>query len=109
MEIKSKASTSNAEMHVKKIQTKDTSKLPPHKSPNAPSTGDKVVLSPKAQQIEEAQRLLKASPEIREETVARIRNAIETGTYRVEGARVASKMTKDALLNEVLLDKTEEE
>jgi flagellar biosynthesis anti-sigma factor FlgM len=109
MKIEDKAFTPDAEMDVKKTRGKDTSKLSPDKSPHTPVPEDRVVLSPKAQQIEEAQRLLRTSPDIREEKVSRLSNEIKNGTYRVDGAKIAPKMTEDALLNEVLLDKTEEQ
>ena len=71
-----------------------------------PAKEDKVLLSPKAKQIGGVKRLLNAAPEIRQETVAQIRKKIRNGTHHIDGTKVAAKMVKEALLNEVLLGKT---
>jgi flagellar biosynthesis anti-sigma factor FlgM len=61
----------------------------------SPSTADKVVLSPKAREIQEAATMLRAIPDVREEKVARIRHEVELGTYRVDGGKVAEKMLQE--------------
>ncbi len=41
-------------------------------------------------------------PDIREEKVAKIKAQIQNGTYQVEEKKLAAKMIKESLLNELL-------
>ncbi len=63
---------------------------------------DKVILSLEAKKIQEAKKLMDSIPDIREEKVAKIKAQIENGTYQVEDKKLASKMIKESLLNELL-------
>ena len=63
---------------------------------------DKVVLSQEAKKIQEAKKLMDSIPDIREEKVAKIKAQIENGTYQVEEKKLAAKMIKESLLNELL-------
>jgi flagellar biosynthesis anti-sigma factor FlgM len=60
-----------------------------------PCAADKVVLSPRARQIQEATSQLQAIPDVAEEKVARIRSEVEGGTYRVDGGKIAEKMLQE--------------
>jgi len=71
-------------------------------SKGAPSTVDRVVLSSKAQEIHEMKKLLNSIPDIREGKVAQIKERIENGTYEIDGKKIALKMIKESLLNELL-------
>ena len=106
MEVKGKAPSLDAEAHVKKPPAEEKGEISSKQSFKVPAKEDTVVLSPKAKQIVEAKQLLNAAPEIREETVAQIRKKIRNGTHHIDGTKVAAKMVKEALLNEVLLGKT---
>ena len=63
---------------------------------------DKVILSPKAKEIQQAKLLLSSFAEVREEKVAQIKKEIENGTYQVESQKLAEKLLKDHLLDELL-------
>ena len=63
---------------------------------------DKVVLSSKAREIMEARKRLGSFPDIREEKVALMKKQIENGTYKIEGKKIAPKMIKESLLNEIV-------
>ena len=63
---------------------------------------DKVVLSPKAKEVQEATKLIKELPDIREEKVAKLKEEIEQGTYRIDGKKIAFKMLKESILDELL-------
>jgi negative regulator of flagellin synthesis FlgM len=63
---------------------------------------DKVVLSQEAKKVQEAKKLIDSIPDIREEKVAEIKAQIENGTYQVEEKKLAAKMIKESLLNELL-------
>jgi negative regulator of flagellin synthesis FlgM len=65
---------------------------------------DAVTLSPRAKEIQEAKRLLDSLPDIREEKIAEIKKRIDNGDYEIHEKKIARKMIKESLLNE-LLDK----
>ncbi len=63
---------------------------------------DKVILSHDRKKIQEAKKLMDSIPDIREEKVAKIKAQIENGTYQVEEKKLAAKIIKESLLNELL-------
>ena len=74
----------------------------PPKSVSIKTGGDKVALSPMAREIAEAKKAIDSMPDIREEKVAAIKKEIETGTYKIDGKKVAFNMIKESILNEWL-------
>jgi negative regulator of flagellin synthesis FlgM len=63
---------------------------------------DKVILSQEEKKIREAKKLMDSIPDIREEKVAKIKAQIENGTYQVEEKKLAAKIIRESLLNELL-------
>jgi len=61
---------------------------------------DKVVLSPKAREINDAKQKLMNMPDIRQQKVGDIRYQIKSGTYVVKGDKVAFHMLKESVLNQ---------
>ncbi|MDY6971867.1 MAG: flagellar biosynthesis anti-sigma factor FlgM [Thermodesulfobacteriota bacterium] len=101
MEITENKPLVNFEAYTKNI--KDKSKIDASAEPAQREilSEDKVRLSPKAKEIQEAKKLLNSVPDVREEKVAQIREQIENGTYQIEGEKIAVKMLKESLLNEL--------
>lgn len=64
---------------------------------------DKVVLSPKAREINDAKQKLMNMPDIRQQKVGDIRRRIESGTYVVKGDKVALHMLKESVLNQRII------
>jgi len=62
----------------------------------------KVILSQEEKKIQEAKKLMDSIPDIREEKVAKIKAQIENGTYQVEEKKLAAKIIRESLLNELL-------
>jgi flagellar biosynthesis anti-sigma factor FlgM len=62
---------------------------------------DKVELSSRKQQIEKIKEKVMAVPDIRQAKVDQIRQAIEAGTYNINGELVAKSMLKSNLLDEI--------
>ena len=60
---------------------------------------DKVVLSPKAREIQEARQLLDEIPDTDEPKVAQISLQLETGAYKIDGSQIAERMMRDMTLN----------
>lgn len=63
---------------------------------------DKVELSSRGREIQEAMQILKSVPDVREDKVALLKQQIEAGTYEIEGEKIAEKMIRESLLNELL-------
>ena len=53
---------------------------------------DKYEVSKSGQDYQTAKTAVKASPDIREDKVSRIRDALATGTYNVSAQEIADKM-----------------
>ena len=75
------------------------------RNPGGPAAGsawrnDKVVLSPKAREINDAKQRLMNMPDIRQQKVGDIRCRIKRGTYVVKGDKVAFHMLKESVLNQ---------
>ena len=99
MKITEKDNSINLDAYIKNV--KDKRKIDISKQPfKDVFEEDKVVLSPKAREVQEAKRVLDSLPDIREEDVARIKNEIKQGTYKIEGEKLAAKMIKEALLKD---------
>jgi flagellar biosynthesis anti-sigma factor FlgM len=60
---------------------------------------DKVVLSPKAREIQEARKQLEDIPDIDETRVSRISLQLETGVYKIDGRQIADKMMQEMAFN----------
>ena len=60
---------------------------------------DKVVLSPKAREIQEARHLLDELPDVNEPKVANLRLQIDRGVYKIDGNQIAERMMRDMALN----------
>lgn len=85
--------------------TATRSRVNPSLTPGTGTQGkpeDKVELSPRGREIQEAMQILKSVPDVREEKVALLKQQIEAGTYEVEGEKIAEKMLEESLLNELL-------
>jgi flagellar biosynthesis anti-sigma factor FlgM len=67
------------------------------------NTTDKVVLSPRAKEIQEATRSLQAVPDVDHEKVAAIRSQVVEGTYRVEGRQIAERMLRETMATDFFL------
>ncbi len=97
MEITAKNSPINLENYIKNIRDKRKIGASSKQASEEISREDKVVLSPKAREIQEAKKILNSLPDIREEKVAHLKNQIENGTYQIKGEKIAVKMLKESL------------
>ena len=82
-----------------KSRTRDVSEEAPK---GGASAGDRVALSPEAREMQRARKLLDAIPDIREDRVTEIKARIEEGTYEIDGDKIAAKMIRESILNELL-------
>ena len=65
-------------------------------------TGDKVELSSWKDQVNSLKEQVKALPDVNEDKVASVKQAIDSGTYNAKGVLVARSMLKSQLLDETL-------
>jgi negative regulator of flagellin synthesis FlgM len=98
MEITPKDSV-NIEAYVNQVQDKDKVQATSGKVEKQQTKTDTVVLSDAAKRIQEAKKQLDALPDIREDKVAQLKEQVENGTYEIDAEKIADKMLKDTLLN----------
>lgn len=66
---------------------------------------DKVDLSDRAREIQQASQMLKTMPDVREDKVKQVKMEVEEGTYKVQGAQVATDMLRETFENNQVLQK----
>ena len=80
--------------------TKISAKAP--KVESKPDTKDQVRISTRAKQFQRAYELVAQVPDIRQEKVAPLQQAIASGTYNVRGEQVANKLIANTILDTIL-------
>jgi negative regulator of flagellin synthesis FlgM len=60
---------------------------------------EKVDLSTKAKDIQQAKNALNSLPDVREEKVQEIKAQVEKGTYNVNAEKIADKMVKESIVD----------
>ena len=60
---------------------------------------EKVDLSTKAKDIQVIKQIVDQTPDIREEKVQELKSQIDTGSYKVNSAKVAEKMVGESLID----------
>jgi negative regulator of flagellin synthesis FlgM len=58
----------------------------------AASSSESVELSPAAMQLQQANKAIQAQPQVDQEKVSRLKEAIANGSYQIDSNRVASRM-----------------
>ena len=100
MEITPKDSV-NIDAYVNQVQDKDKVDAASEQPEKQKTKADTVVLSDTAKKVQEAQNQLEAIPDVREDKVAELKEQIENGTYNMDEEKIAGKIIKDALLNDL--------
>ena len=100
MEITPKDSV-NIEAYVNQVQDKEKAEAASEQPETQQTKADTVALSNAAKNLQEAQKQLEAIPDVREDKVAQLKEQIENGTYEIDEEKIADKMLKDALLNDL--------
>ena len=100
MEITPKDSV-NIEAYVNQVQDKDKVETTSDQPEKQQVKADTVELSDMGKRVQEANKQLENIPDIREDKVAQLREQVENGTYEVDAEKVADKMLRDSLLNDL--------
>ncbi len=74
----------------------------PEKTGDAKPDTDRLELSVRSIEISHLNELIQATPDVREEQVERVRKELENGTYSVKAEKIAGKIIKGNLLDEIL-------
>ena len=88
--------------NINKDKSKSTDISDERNSNKTSASGDSVELSQEAKTMGKAMEVLDNLPDIREEKVAEIRERIASGTYQVDGKKIAEKMIKESMLNNLI-------
>jgi negative regulator of flagellin synthesis FlgM len=100
MEITPKDSV-NIDSYVNQVQDKDKADAASEQPEKQQTKADTVVLSDMAKTVQEAQTQLESIPDVREDKVAELKEQIENGSYEVDAEKLAGKMLRDSLLNDL--------
>jgi len=60
---------------------------------------EKVDLSTKAKDIQQAKNALSKLPDVRDEKVQEIKSQVDKGTYNVNAEKIADKMVKESIVD----------
>jgi negative regulator of flagellin synthesis FlgM len=102
MEINGKNSLVVASANVQRLETQQASNKPQRQSDgSSASTSDRIELSVRSLEIQQLDRLIQSTPDVRAARVAEVRSAIENGTYNVKAEQIADKIIGGSLIDEV--------
>lgn len=85
-------------VQAKNLQTQEAS---PSRATQHPSSTDPVDLSVLAQEIRDYSSRVAQFPELREDKIKRIQQALETGAQLATSNQVADALTRETILNEL--------
>lgn len=68
------------------------------------SGGEQIALSAKAKGIQKALETVQASPDVRSEKVAEIKNQIASNTYQVDSTALAEKILQEIITESQFLE-----
>jgi negative regulator of flagellin synthesis FlgM len=101
MEISDKHPNINL-TYVKQVQHRPADNDKPPANKKNDENGDVVALSATARDLQKVEKALEALPEVRLDQVQRIREAIEAGSYQIDSAKIADRMLRESLLNDLV-------
>jgi negative regulator of flagellin synthesis FlgM len=87
--------------YVNQVQDKNKTAASSEKTEKTATRMDTVEISDTAKRIQEARKQLDEIPDIREDKVAQLKRQIDNGTYAINAEKIADKMIKEGLINEL--------
>jgi negative regulator of flagellin synthesis FlgM len=101
MEIRSKSQPNPVDAYINQVQAKAKIESPVSgPAQQAPKT-DTVDISETAKRVQDAKTRLDAIPDVRADKVAELKNQIQNGTYEIQPDKIANKMIRESLLNDL--------
>jgi negative regulator of flagellin synthesis FlgM len=102
MEINPKNQMDMVEAYVNQVQAKPKTRGAAENDPGQQAiTADTVVISETAKRIQEARFQIESIPDTNSEKVAEIKRSIQDGTYKIDPDKIADKMIRESLLNDL--------
>jgi negative regulator of flagellin synthesis FlgM len=102
MEITPKNHADMIEAYVNQVQVKTKTEDAIEKNLQQQAIkADTVVISDTAKRVQEARIQLESIPDTRQEKIAEIKRQIEDGTYEINPDKIANKMIRESLLNDL--------
>lgn len=102
MEINQKNQTDIVEAYVNQVQAKPKARgAAENDLRQQVITADTVVISETAKRIQEARIQIESIPDSNSEKVAEIKRSIQDGTYKIDPDKIADKMIRESLLNDL--------
>ena len=101
MEIRSKSQPNPVDAYINQVQARSRIENPVSGQPQQAPKTDTVVISETAKRVQDAKARLDAVPDVRSDKVAELKNQIENGTYEIKPDKIADKMIRDSLLNDL--------
>jgi negative regulator of flagellin synthesis FlgM len=92
----------NIKAYLQKVQNTKAPEVSQNGQESEEVKADNVILSPKAKEIYEAQKIAGNSSAIDVEKVAQIKQQIEEGTYQIDSNEIAKSLLKETLLDELV-------
>ncbi|MGA3207219.1 MAG: flagellar biosynthesis anti-sigma factor FlgM [Syntrophales bacterium] len=77
-----------------KVQEESSAKVDGSAAPE-----EKVNLSTKARDIQQLRDAVSQLPDVREDKISELKDQVDTGTYDVNGQKIAEKMVSESLLD----------
>ena len=102
MKIDDKIPPIRIDAYIQQTQDKPGRKAPESRNPDPAAKGDTVKLSQTVKDVLKAKDQLKSIPDVREDKVEEVRNQINTGTYKIDGKKIAFNMIRDSLIDEIV-------
>ncbi len=99
MKINDQSAYINFEAHTQRPHDASRNPVAAASSDQERVSTDKVVLSPKARELQEAKTELAGVPDVDTRRVAHIKLELEQGTYRIDGGKIAERMLGEMRLN----------
>ncbi len=87
--------------YVNQVQDKNKVGTPDSKAEKTAMKTDTVVISDAAKRVHEARKQLDEIPDVRADKVSQLKSQIQNGTYEINADKIAGKMIKESLLNNV--------
>ena len=103
MKVETKNTAIQMEAYLRQIRQKD-SVSDQRAISGQPIQFDTVDLSDRAREVQQAARMLKEMPDVRKDKVQRVKLAVDNGTYKVIGARVATHMLRESFENNLIMN-----
>jgi negative regulator of flagellin synthesis FlgM len=101
MEIHSKTQPNPVDAYINQVQAKSKVENPVGgPAQQAPKT-DTVVISETAKRVQDAKAQLDSIPDVRADKVAEIKSRVENGSYEIQPDKIADKMIRESLLNDL--------